>query len=84
MEINLSDLSYFTNMSIMQIIEQFLAEASLDDNKLYLIRMIISDDDELIQLIDFDFFIKVQIWSEAQKKVPIYKINVKLIFIEIS
>ena len=55
MEINLSDLSFFTNMSIMQIIEQFLAEASLDDNKLYLIRMIISDDDELIQLIDFDF-----------------------------
>jgi len=48
MEINLSDLSFFTNMSIMQIIEQFLAEASLDDNKLYLIRMIISDDDELI------------------------------------
>ncbi len=59
MEISLTDLDFFEIVTIIKIIEKFIYNANLDDNKLYMIGMILFDNEEIKKIFDFNFFNRV-------------------------
>jgi hypothetical protein len=66
MDINLVDLSFFEKIDILTILEKFIFDASLDDNKLFLIRMIL-DVEDLDEIIDHDLLAKIHLHDNITK-----------------